>query len=118
MKLPQMIRNLWIYRRLVGLAVVLGVVFFFVGANWSDVEVNFPFIGSLKSRVGVVMLISAALGAAATWLTMTFRRAIEDARREREQRPTEPSSRPQANVAAAEPGTPKKESEGPASSGP
>ncbi len=118
MKLPQMIRNLWIYRRLLGLAVLLGVVLFFVVSNRATVDVTFPLIGKFESSVGLVMLASAALGAVVTWLVMTFRHAWREAKCERETasdgtpaapRPTEPP----AKVVAT-----NKSSEGPTSAGP
>ena len=120
MKLPQMIRNLWIYRRLLGLTVVLGIVLFFVVSNSATVEVTFPFIGTLKSWVGVVMLASAALGAVLTWLVMTFRHAWHAAKSEHEV-PSDGAPAPPPKAAAddvpANTGA-KQSSEGPTSAGP
>ena len=92
MNLPQMIRNLWIYRRVLLLAVLLGIVLYFVFTNNKPLEVSFPFIGEISSTSGIVMLASAALGAAACWLVLTFRRALRDAHRER--RPVEDPAKP------------------------
>ena len=95
MKLPRMIRNLWIYRRLIALAVLLGIAFSFVMSNRESVKVSFPFLGELDSTSGIVMLVSAALGAAVCWLVMTFRHAMREARSQRakpeEQTPAPPS---------------------------
>jgi uncharacterized integral membrane protein len=84
MKLPQMIRNLWIFRRLVALAVIFGLALFFVMSNREPVRVTFPLLGSIDSNSGWVMLISAALGAAASWLVLTFRFAWREARAEKQ----------------------------------
>lgn len=69
---PSIVRNFWVYRRLVGLAMVLGLLLWFVWANGAEVVVAFPFgLGTLKSSVGIVILLSALTGSAATALTMT-----------------------------------------------
>ena len=80
MKLAQMIRNLWIYRKVILLAIILGVVLSFLWTNDERVRVRFPFVERLDSSLGIVMLVSALLGAGATWLYMTFRRTIVQAR--------------------------------------
>lgn len=70
---PSILRNLWIYRRLVGSAVLLGLMLWFIWANDTAVTVAFPFgLGSLSSRLGLVILISALIGALLTFLVMTF----------------------------------------------
>jgi len=84
MKLPQMIRNLWIYRKVILFAVVLGVIATFVLSNNDPVRVNFPFLGEISSRSGVVMLICVLLGAGVTWIVMTFRVTLEEAKQEQE----------------------------------
>src|SRR5271165_3062090 len=69
---PSIIRNLWVYRRLIGAAVLLGLMLWFVWANDAAVTVAFPFrLGQLTSTVGVVILTSAILGSLMTFLTMT-----------------------------------------------
>jgi uncharacterized integral membrane protein len=80
MKLPKMLRNLWVYRRLLALALMLGIALYFVAKNNTQVKVAFPFLGEIDSTSGIVMLTSAALGAVACWLVMTFRRALREAR--------------------------------------
>jgi hypothetical protein len=112
-----MIRNVWIYRRFVGLLVLLSAVLGVVFSNWAEVDVKIPFLWTGKSSVGAVMLVSAALGAVTTWLIMTLRRAIEEAHRQHDGRPDEPTG-PAKGGAAAESGTSKRESEGPTSNGP
>ena len=70
---PSIVRNFWIYRRLVGLALVLGLMLWFIWANNASVEVAFPFgLGTLKSTTGLVILLSAVIGSVATALTMTL----------------------------------------------
>jgi uncharacterized integral membrane protein len=70
---PSIVRNFWIYRRLVGLAVVLGLMLWFIWANNAPVTVAFPFgLGKLSSSIGLVILLSALVGSIATALTMTL----------------------------------------------
>jgi uncharacterized integral membrane protein len=69
---PSIIRNLWVYRRLVGSAILLGLMLWFVWANNTPVNVLFPFrLGHLNSALGVVILLSAIVGSLATVLIMT-----------------------------------------------
>jgi uncharacterized integral membrane protein len=70
---PSIVRNFWVYRRLVGLATVLGLMLWFIWANNAEVTVAFPFgLGTLKSTTGLVILLSALVGSVATALTMTL----------------------------------------------
>ena len=67
------VRNFWVYRRLVGLALVLGLMLWFIWANNSEVTVAFPFgLGKYNSTVGLVILLSALVGSVLTALTMTL----------------------------------------------
>ena len=69
---PSIIRNFWVYRRLIGSAILLGLMLWFVWANDAAVTVAFPFrLGQLKSSLGIVILLSAILGSLMTGLTMT-----------------------------------------------
>ncbi len=70
---PSIIRNFWVYRRLIGSAVLLGLMLWFVWANDARVTVAFPFgLGHLENaRLGVVILLSAAVGSLVTILVMT-----------------------------------------------
>ncbi len=76
---PSLLRNLWVYRKLVILAMVLGLMLWFVWANNTQVTVLFPFgLGKFASSVGLVSLLSAIFGAAvsalATAVLVTLRR--------------------------------------------
>ncbi len=69
---PSIIRNLWVYRRLIGSAVLLGLMLWFIWANNTPVTVAFPFrLGNLTSTLGVVILLSAIVGSLTTVLIMT-----------------------------------------------
>ncbi|MHC5539858.1 lipopolysaccharide assembly protein LapA domain-containing protein [Singulisphaera rosea] len=88
------VRNLWVYRRLVALAMVLGLMLWFIWANNAPVTVAFPFgLGSLSSSLGLVILSSALVGSVATALTMTLvyslKRRRDHAAPWAEERPTE-----------------------------
>ena len=66
---PSIVRNFWIYRRLVAAAFVLGMILWFVWVNGSPVTVSFPFrLGSLNSTAGLLILLSALVGSVATLL--------------------------------------------------
>lgn len=70
---PSIVRNLWVYRRLVVLAMVLGLMLWFIWANNADVTVAFPFgLGSVSSSLGLVILASALVGAIASALAFTL----------------------------------------------
>jgi uncharacterized integral membrane protein len=70
---PSIIRNFWVYRRLIAAAVLLGLMLWFIWANDAQVTVAFPFgLGKLTSTTGVVILLSALVGSLATMLVMTI----------------------------------------------
>jgi uncharacterized integral membrane protein len=70
---PSIIRNFWVYRRLIGTAVLLGLMLWFIWANDAQVTVAFPFgLGKLTSRTGIVILLSALVGSVATILVTTL----------------------------------------------
>jgi uncharacterized integral membrane protein len=70
---PSLVRNFWIYRRLVALAMVLGLMLWFIWANNTTVTVAFPFgLGKLTSILGLVILLSAVVGALVTALIFTM----------------------------------------------
>ncbi|WZO96410.1 DUF1049 domain-containing protein [Isosphaeraceae bacterium EP7] len=78
---PSLVKNLWIYRRLVGLAMVLGLMLWFIWANNAAVQIFLPFgMGSLSSTTGMVILLSALAGSVITALTMTVYLAIRRSR--------------------------------------
>jgi uncharacterized integral membrane protein len=69
---PSIIRNFWVYRRLIGTAVLLGLMLWFIWANDAKVTVAFPFgLGSLTSTTGIVILLSAMVGSVLTILATT-----------------------------------------------
>jgi uncharacterized integral membrane protein len=79
---PSILRNFWVYRRLIGTAVVLGVMLWFIMVNHEQVTVHFPFgLGTLTSTSGIVMLLSALVGSLATILVTTVIFAIRRMRR-------------------------------------
>jgi uncharacterized integral membrane protein len=70
---PSIVRNFWIYRRLIALAFVLGLMLWFIWANDATVTVAFPFgLGVLTSTTGLVILLSALVGSVVTALAMTL----------------------------------------------
>ena len=74
---PSIIRNFWVYRRLIGTAILLGLMLWFIWANDAQVTVAFPFgLGKLTSTTGVVILMSALVGSLATILVTTLIFAI------------------------------------------
>jgi uncharacterized integral membrane protein len=70
---PSLIRNLWVYRRLVVAAMVLGLLLWFVVINSAPVTVYFPFrLGQISSSTGIVILLGAMAGSVITALVMTI----------------------------------------------
>ena len=69
---PSIIRNFWVYRRLIGTAFLLGVMLWFIWANGSEATVAFPFGLAIKSSLGIVILLSALVGSLATVLVTTL----------------------------------------------
>lgn len=79
---PSIIRNFWVYRRLIGTAILLGLMLWFIWANDAQVTVAFPFgLGKLTSTVGILMLLSALVGSVATMLVTTVVIALRRIRR-------------------------------------
>ncbi len=78
---PSIIRNFWVYRRLVGSAILLGLMLWFIWANDTPVTVAFPFrLGHLSSALGVVILLSAIVGSLMTILIITVVRTARKIR--------------------------------------
>ncbi len=70
---PSIVKNFWVYRRLIAVAMVLGLLLWFIWVNNAPVTVSFPFgLGSLTSTTGLVILLSALVGSLTTALTMTL----------------------------------------------
>lgn len=68
-----MVRNLWVYRRLIAAAMVLGLMLWFIVINNDPVNVEFPFgLGMFSTRSGVAILLGALAGSIVTALTMTL----------------------------------------------
>ena len=64
---PSIVRNFWVYRRLVALAMVLGLMLWFIWANNAPATVAFPFgLGKFESTIGLVILLSSLVGSVAT----------------------------------------------------
>ncbi len=83
-----LIRNFWVYRRLVILAMILGLTLWFVWANNAAVTVAFPFgLGRLNSSLGLVILLSVLVGSVATALAGTITFAVHRARTGKERLP-------------------------------
>jgi uncharacterized integral membrane protein len=79
---PSIIRNLWVYRRLIGAAMLLGLMLWFILANSAQVTVLFPFgLGKLTSSLGIVILMSALVGSLATVLITTVIATIRRVRK-------------------------------------
>jgi uncharacterized integral membrane protein len=69
---PSILRNFWVYRRLIGMAILLGLTLWFIWANGDPVTVAFPFgLGKLSSTTGIVILLSALVGSVLTILATT-----------------------------------------------
>jgi len=74
---PSLVRNLWVYRRLVAAAVVLGLLLWFIVINHAPVTVYFPFgLGKMTSSTGVMVLLGAITGSVATGLILTLFLAV------------------------------------------
>jgi uncharacterized integral membrane protein len=81
---PSLLRNFWVYRRLVLVALVLGLLLWFIWANGEQVSVTFPFrLGNVSSSVGVIILASALVGSLTTLLVVTLYFAIRARRTSR-----------------------------------
>ncbi len=78
---PSLVRNFWVYRRLIGLAMILGLMLWFVVINNTEVTVFFPFrLGQITSTSGVIMLLSAFAGAIVAALIIGLILAIRGTR--------------------------------------
>lgn len=105
---PSIVKNFWVYRRLIAVAMVLGLLLWFIWVNSAPVTVSFPFgLGSLTSTTGLVILLSALVGSLTTALTMTLflalrrRRGGSDGRDDDEDRPSAiPEDRPPPDYAS------------------
>lgn len=88
---PHLLKNLWIYRRLVVVALVLGLMLWFIVINNTAVTVYFPFgLGQISSTSGIIILLGALAGSVVTGLTMTLVLAIRRAQAGRDRDPSAP----------------------------
>lgn len=72
-----LVRNLWVYRRLVLVALVLGLLLWFIRANNENVTIAFPFgLGQVFSTTGIIILTSFLVGAVTSVLVTTLLWAI------------------------------------------
>jgi len=100
------VRNFWVYRRLIATAVLLGVMLWFIWANSAPAPVKFPFgLGEYTSTVGVVMILTALVSSVATILVLTLIFALKRIRapqsaQEQSHRTEQPGDRPPPNYAA------------------
>jgi uncharacterized integral membrane protein len=92
---PSLIRNLWVYRKLVALAVVVGLLLWFVLSNNEQVTIGFPFrLGSFQSTTGLVILLSAMVGSVLTAIGLTLFWAIRKSRNDADEVPEPKPGRP------------------------
>ena len=78
---PSLLHNFWVYRRLVLVALVLGLLLWFIWANYERVTVAFPFgLGHVSSTTGVIILTSFTVGSLTTALVATLLWAIRNRR--------------------------------------
>ncbi len=68
-----LIRNLWVYRRLVLAAILAGFTLWFILVNGQPIEVRFPFgFGPLNTSSGMAILLGAGAGSVVTLLITTI----------------------------------------------
>lgn len=104
-----LVRNLWVYRKLVLAAVLLGLMLWFIVMNGTAVDVWFPFgFGPLRTTSGVAILLGAVAGSILSALVMTvfltMRRFKNPAGRGDDSDPSAiPEDRPPTDYAAKTP---------------
>ncbi|MFO0961133.1 MAG: LapA family protein [Isosphaeraceae bacterium] len=68
---PALLRNLWAFRYLIAVGLVLGILGWFCWSNGGTVTVRLPFgLGPVEKSLGVVILLSALVGAVTGVLAM------------------------------------------------
>jgi uncharacterized integral membrane protein len=101
------LQRLWISRRLVGAAFLVGILLWFILINSQTVRVHFPFgLGNPEAPIGLIVLLSAGAGSLVTALILTLVRAL--GRYRPAARPTDstsalPDDRPPPDYAARTP---------------
>ena len=74
---PNLLHNLYIYRHLVLVALVMGLLLWFIWANNDKVTIAFPFgLGHASSTTGIIILTSFLFGALTGTLATTLVWAI------------------------------------------
>lgn len=67
------LQTVWLSRRLVVAALLVGTLLWFIVTNNQPITVYMPFgLGQLASSVGIIVLTSAMVGAAASALILTL----------------------------------------------
>ncbi len=70
---PSLLLNFWVYRRVVLVALMLGLLLWFIWANNGAVTVAFPFgLGHVSSTTGIIILTSFLVGSVTTALVTTL----------------------------------------------
>ena len=78
---PLILRRLWMSRYLIAAAFVLGVTLWFIFSNRAEVSVAFPFgLGTISSKLGIVILLSFVAGALTAGLALTVYFAVRKLR--------------------------------------
>lgn len=68
---PALLRNFWAYRYLIVVGLIVGVLGWFCWSNGETVTVRLPFgLGTMQNPLGVVILLSALVGAVTAALAM------------------------------------------------
>lgn len=66
------VRNVWVYRKLILAAILLGLTLWFIVMNATEVAVWFPFgFGPWRTTSGMAILLGAMAGSALTGLLLT-----------------------------------------------
>lgn len=102
---PSLIKNFWVYRRLVAVAFILGVLLWFMIINRTPVTVSFPFhMATVESTTGTVILVSGLVGSLSTALILaavrTWHAFRSPATGQEEHDADLPGDRPPADYAA------------------
>ena len=93
---PMLIRTAWDNRKLVALAIALGVMLWFVVANRTDVTVVLPFwLGSFATTSGLAILLGALFGSVVTVLVITILWTVRLRRVRTDETDDRPPSKPE-----------------------
>lgn len=101
-----LVRNLWVYRRLVLAACLTGLILWFILMNNTPLEVRFPFgFGPLSTTSGMAILLGvlagSVVGALLVTVVMTMRRFRGGQAREADADPAAiPEDRPPSDYAS------------------